>query len=106
MRWIVTIVVLAVLVIGLAAGVFIVATRPTPPAPTTAPIAKAIPGALPATKPATGPVSSASPRVQTYTDLLHTLPGLADATLAEERLTIPQAAIIRLPFNAYICPRP
>lgn len=105
MRWIVTIVVLAVLVIGLATTVWIVATRPAPPAPATAPIAKATPGALPTTTPATAPVSSASPRVQTYADLLHTLPGLADATLTEERLPIPQAAVIRFAFHAYICPR-
>lgn len=108
MRWIVTIIVLAVLVIGLATSVFIVATKPAPPsparAPATAAIARAIPGTMPATTAATGP-SSLSPRVQTYTDLLHTLPGLADATLVEERLTIPQAAVIHLPFHAYICPR-
>ncbi|GEM_PF-6265188 len=105
MRWIFTIVGLVILVIALATGVFIVATRPAPPAPTTAPVATVAPGAKPAKVPATIPSVSASPRVQTYADLLHTLPGLADATLAEDRLPIPQAAVVPFPFHASICPR-
>lgn len=104
MRWLLTILLPLVLVGTLAFVLVRIAQTPrqlptpltsTAPSPTTSPAAAAV----------AKPNLAAQPTIQSYTDLLHTLPGFAEAAPLPTHLPLNQATRIPLPFPAYLCPR-
>jgi hypothetical protein len=101
MRWWLVIIVLFALLAAAVAMIVVYSREPAPETPATKP---AQPTSKPATASAVQPPAPAA-RIQAYSDLLHALPGMADATISEEKLPLEQAARIHLPYWAYICPR-
>ena len=98
--WLVISIIVAIL-LGTLIAIGVHIYRPDRPEPAVA--ATQVTAPAPEAKPTTR--STPVARIQAYSDLLRTLPGMADVAIGEEKLALDQAARIHLPYWAYVCPR-
>ena len=106
-RWKLTIVAAAMIIVGLVLALFAVVYQPeaipaaTEPARTSAKIRPAAASNPPASP--VRPIRAA--RVQAYGDLIHSLSGFENVSLSDTRLPLNQLARIKFPYHAIVCSR-